>query len=77
MQILKDVGLTVTVETKVSTSNEGTVLSQSKKEGTTVYKGDNITIVVAKKGTDKNPKPDVNEIVKPIENIIDSIQEHF
>ncbi len=77
MQILKDVGLTVTVETKVSTSNEGTVLSQSKKEGTTAYKGDNITIVVAKKGTDKDPKPDVNEIVKPIENIIDSIQEHF
>lgn len=58
---LKDLGLNVTVETKASTKNEGTVIEQSKKEGTTATQGDTITITVSKKSdTSTGGKNEVN-----------------
>ncbi len=60
-KVLKDLGLKVTVETEESSKKEGTVLTQSKKEGTVANVGDEITITVSKKKAD--PKPPVNNVV--------------
>lgn len=47
MKKLKDLGLTVTVETEKSSKKEGTVIKQSKKEGSKATVGDSITITVS------------------------------
>ena len=64
---LKNLGLNVTIETKTSTKEDGTVLSQSKKEGTTANEGDTITIIVSKKesSSSEENKESNNEIENP------------
>lgn len=62
MKILKDLGLTVTVETKESSKEEGTVIEQSKKEGTKLVEGGSITITVSK-GKEEPEEPDDTENV--------------
>ena len=57
LKTLKDLGLTVTVETKESEKPDGTVLAQSKAEGTTATAGDSITITVSKKKKDDTQTP--------------------
>ena len=57
LKTLKDLGLTVTVETKESEKADGTVLAQSKAEGTTATAGDSITITVSKKKKDDTQTP--------------------
>ncbi len=52
IKILKDLGLTVTVETEESSKEDGTVINQSKKEGSKATAGDNITITISKKKED-------------------------
>ncbi len=49
---LKKLGLVVTVEVLESSEAEGTVIYQSKAEGTSAYEGDTITITVSKKKTE-------------------------
>lgn len=71
MRILKDLGLTVTVETRESEKEEGTVLRQSKNEGDKVTKGESITITVSKKKEVVEPK---NE-EKPKNEIADKPQD--
>ena len=68
MKTLKDLGLTVTVETKESEKTDGTVLAQSKAEGTTAAAGDSITITVSKKKKDDTTTPPKgnNEIVNDV-----------
>lgn len=51
---LKALGLNVTVETKASTKEEGTVIEQSKKEGATATEGDTIAITISKKSNNSN-----------------------
>ena len=63
---LKNLGLTVKVETKVSSKTEGTVLSQSIKEGATATEGDTITITVSKKETTSGGN--TNTVENTIEN---------
>lgn len=65
MKILKDLGLKVTVETEESSKEEGTVIKQSKKEGSKLTTEDSITITVSKEKKHNN-----NEIDD--ENIIDN-----
>lgn len=58
---LKALGLNVTVETKASTKKEGTVIEQSKKEGTTATEGDTVTITISKKNdTSTSGKNEIN-----------------
>lgn len=57
MKKLKDLGLTVKIETKESSKKEGIVIEQSKKEGTKIFAGDTITITISKK-IEKPEKPE-------------------
>jgi hypothetical protein len=70
LKTLKDLGLTVTVETKESEKADGTVLAQSKAEGTTATAGDSITITVSKKKKDDTQTPTPpkgnNEVVNDV-----------
>ena len=54
-QKLKDLGLKVTVETKEDQAKEGTVLKQSKQEGTEITDGETVTLVVSKKKKEEKP----------------------
>lgn len=68
IKILKDLGLTVTVETEESSKEDGTVINQSKKEGSKATAGDNITITISKKKEDTSSgenKIKDNEIEDP------------
>lgn len=61
IKVLKALGLNVTVETKTSTKKEGTVIEQSKKEGTTATEGDTVTITISKKNdTSTGGKNEIN-----------------
>lgn len=62
---LKDLGLTVTIETKTSDKDDGIVIAQSKKEGTEATTGDTITITVSKKETSTGKEEKPGESDKP------------
>ena len=74
IKTLKDLGLTVTVETEESSQKDGTVIKQSKKEGSKVNAGDSITITISKKkentGGNENGNNEIEKPDKP-ENIVD------
>ncbi len=59
MKILKDLKLKVVVETEESSKKAGTVIKQSKKEGSKLSDGDSVTITV---GKGKNDDGSENEI---------------
>ncbi len=67
---LKDLGLKVTVETKASTQKEGTVIEQSKKEGTELSANDSVTITVS--SGKKTEKPSGNNEIKN-EEVVDPV----
>lgn len=69
MKTLKDLGVTVTVETKESEKDDGTVIAQSKAEGTKLTAGENVTITVSKKKKEETPVKNneiVNDVVDPV-----------
>lgn len=67
---LKDLGLKVTVETKASTQKEGTVIEQSKKEGTELSANDSVTITVS--SGKKAERPSGNNEIKN-EEVVDPV----
>lgn len=80
MKILKDLGLTVTVETKESSKKEGTVIAQSKKEGTKLVEGGSITITISTgpqepDDTENVIEGDDNEIIPPPDGPGDIVNE--
>lgn len=67
IKTLKNLGLKATVEVEESSKEKGTVIKQSKKEGSTAVEGDSITITVSK-GKEKPTEPEEPE--KPENNDI-------
>ena len=61
MKILKDLGLTVTVETEESSKESGIVINQSNKEGSKITVGNTITITVSKKKEDNSQKNEIHD----------------